>query len=112
MKPVVAWECRYCGTVVKWKSSMYRHEKQCNQNPQKRSCRTCRYLTKETEDTAGWNEPPAIVFTWACRAGAYRDEVYNPVTGEGFLRNGMCPDWKIKRYDTKEQAEKCCGEGG
>jgi hypothetical protein len=40
---VLAWECRYCGTIKKTENICVRHEKTCMKNPDARNCILCQH---------------------------------------------------------------------
>jgi hypothetical protein len=46
-KQVLAWQCRYCGSLKKTEKIAVRHEKSCTQNPNPRNCILCQYSYKE-----------------------------------------------------------------
>lgn len=40
---VLAYECRYCGTIKKTENICLRHEKACMKNPDARNCICCKH---------------------------------------------------------------------
>lgn len=42
MKPIVAYECEYCGTIKRTKKVMQNHERTCMKNPNAINCLKCR----------------------------------------------------------------------
>jgi hypothetical protein len=41
MKQITAFECEYCGKILKTKHAMKTHEPKCFVNPESKSCITC-----------------------------------------------------------------------
>lgn len=48
---VLAWECRYCGTIKKSETICERHEKTCLKNPDARNCVVCQHSHKPEGDS-------------------------------------------------------------
>ena len=40
---ILAWECRYCGTIKKTENICMRHEKTCMRNPDAHNCILCQH---------------------------------------------------------------------
>ena len=50
MIQLTAYGCESCSRVVRLKSSMVRHEKNCTARPENRACKTCKWLDKHPEE--------------------------------------------------------------
>ena len=44
MKQITAFECEYCGKILKTKYAMKEHEPKCFKNPESKSCIICKFL--------------------------------------------------------------------
>ena len=49
---VLAYECKYCGTLKKTRALMDRHELACLRNPNAKNCTRCEHLQKNGDGRA------------------------------------------------------------
>lgn len=49
-RQVLAWQCKFCGTIKKTEAVCLRHEKACTDNPDAKNCMFCKYSYKDTDD--------------------------------------------------------------
>lgn len=49
---VLAYECRYCGTLKKTRALMDRHELACLRNPNSKNCTLCEHIQNNGEGRA------------------------------------------------------------
>lgn len=98
MREVTAYQCDFCGKVLKYKCSAVRHAKNCKHNPTVRACTTCPHHGHETRSLGGWNEPPDEYVVPVCNSqkAADDEEHYFDTQENPFYIMRHCKHWEQK----------------
>jgi len=99
MTETIAYRCE-CGRKYHTKQSAVRHEKicQCWTNPKFRTCKSCKWATKE-KDSNGMEDEPQNLETWVqwkCNNPDYRDYHFHAAHKNAPDLNFNCAIWQQK----------------